>query len=157
MSRQNQRYAARLRKLDVLLGQTPDDVYDHSEFIVSDNPASCATIGCAMGHAVVNRSKFPGLDVRYNGPGLDAGETYTFGLINGEPAANRGDPFWMPVREGMKSWANHYFGPGTFDRIFDTDPYEYLEDEDSGRSDPAEVKAAVRKNLRMVAGEFEEA
>lgn len=147
MSRQNRRYAARLLKLDAILASVPNEQYDHSLFLKTDDPASCNTIGCAMGHAVANAEKFPGLKVRYNGPGLPSGKTFSFGPI--------GEKDYSPVdytcnqRIGMHDWANHYFGPGTYDRIFDTDPYRYTQ--------PGNVKEAVRSKLRSIAAEFEKA
>ena len=148
MSRQNQRYAARLRKLDRILANLPDSQYNHADFIESQDKASCNTVGCAMGHAVVS-GQFPGLKVRYNGPGLRGLEAYSFESV-GDYAPNPDD--WMPVLAGMRAWANHYFGPGTYNRIFDANAYG-----DDGYDDFMVTKSIVRERIAEVAAEFEKA
>lgn len=147
MSRQNQRYAARLRKLEGILATLPDSQYNHGCFIDTVDVSSCNTVGCAMGHAVASR-QFPGLKVRYNGPGLPTGEVFTFGEIDGRSFEPEYDG-QCNQRKGMEAWANHYFGPATYRRIFDTDPYTFL------RADY--IKASVRERLLTAAERFEAA
>lgn len=151
MSRQNQRFAARLRKLDTILGQLPDSQYNHDKYIDTSDASSCNTIGCAIGHATAS-GQFKGLNIRYNGPGLSDKETYTFGPIDGVPVSETSYDHHFH-HAGFRQWANHYFGPGTYARIFDTSPYHVRNDWEDLTG--GKVKAQVQDNIRQMAAEFE--
>jgi hypothetical protein len=140
MSRQNQRYAARLNKLGDYLEKIPDKHYYHDAFV--QRVTDCGTIGCAMGHAITC-GLFPGLKVTYNNQGFYSRDQYRFGPIKDKPF----DPF-DSILTKMSMWADNYFGPHTYDTIFATEPYE---GHDAGG---AAIKRRVIKNIRNTAKDF---
>lgn len=137
MSRQNQRYAARLRKLANYVESLPAEQYNHNQLVKKLGKEPCGTVACAFGHAIASK-QFPGLkvSVKYNS---HQEVTYTFDDIPDYTGASGAS--------GAYEWAEHYFGHGTWYGIFDTSPYEWY-------SKGSTVRSHVIKNLRKFAKKF---
>jgi hypothetical protein len=129
--------------LDALLEQVPNVNYNHAAYILRGSSSNkCGTVGCSLGHAVAS-GKFPGLKVRHVENAGDFGRHFYFSPING-----KFQDFGC-TQTGFKAWADYYFGPDTYNRIFDVKPYE------TGVLTGWSVKQKVQRNLQKVATEFE--
>jgi hypothetical protein len=99
----------RLDKLHAILKALKPRQYNHTRYIVPGTltpPATCGTVGCALGHAVVSK-QFKNIGIYWDGSDLtlanDDGDAF------GQAVANRADEF---------------FGPEAYDTIFDSSAYD---------------------------------
>jgi hypothetical protein len=122
-TRETKRQLARLEKLAVLVESVKPEAYNHDSY----GNGKCGTACCALGHAAVNKSLFPGLRLTFN-----PNPEYPWTVFN---EGNEG---------GITPITDKYFGKGAYDAIFDPDAHEEATDYVEGVT-PAIVAEAIRQ------------
>lgn len=153
------RYGNRLKRLHKVLGEIKPKNYNHSNLVTrlaaKPEPEQCGSVACAYGHAVVS-GKFKGLltkaVISKNAKPDENGFIYT-GSIDyrltskvalREAIAKTGSQMYSFDSENDADvQADAYFGPGTWDSIFETNAYNKY----SGYVTLFEV----RKRIKLVA------
>lgn len=106
-------YTERLLKLHGILADAPPENYNHSVYTKQNGfwkrmRTGCGTAACAIGHACLHASEFPGFqvsDVRAIAP-----DAVKIGML-------------QPITPIKTSQNLDYFGPGSYRAIFDLGAY----------------------------------